>query len=157
MKKYILLGLMAIMVTTTTPVVAAQPVQMNAEAKAALIKELTLKLNELIIELNALVAGQDARIKSEVSNSRVSAEIYYTIDSQRGYAGACKDVTKRIYDSLALTKSNLIPKSTNVSCFDSKENYALSIKTSKGYSCADSTGVIRETAGPTVGVACPVK
>ena len=113
MKKYILLGLMAIMVTTTTPVVAAQPVQMNAEAKAALIKELTLKLNELIIELNALVAGQDARIKSEVSNSRVSAEIYYTIDSQRGYAGACKDVTKRIYDSLALTKSDLIPKSTN--------------------------------------------
>ncbi len=157
MKKYILLGLMAIMVTTTAPVVAAQPVQLTAEAKAALIKELTLKLNELIISLNALLAGKDMRIKTEVSTSRVNAELYYTLDPRQGYMGACTDIKKRIYDSLTATKASEILKKLDISCFDSKNSYALSIRNSKGYSCADSTGVMKETAGPTVGVACPVK
>lgn len=157
MKKYILFGLVTVVLFATTPVIAAQPVQLTAEAKAALIKELTLKLNELIISLNALLAGQDMRIKTEVSTSRVNAELYYTLNPQQGYVGACTDIKKRIYDSLTATKASEILKKLDISCFDNKNSYALSIKNSKGYSCADSTGVMKETAGPTVGVACPVK
>lgn len=140
MKKYITSCFVVLLVMTASSVSAAQPTQLSSEAKTALIKELTIKLNELIVSLNALLAGQDARIKSEVSNSRVNAELYYTINQKIGYTGACKDITTRIKESLTRTKSTEILASLTMSCFDSKENYALSIKTSKAYACADSTG-----------------
>jgi hypothetical protein len=154
MKKYIVVFLMAVMVTTATPAIAVQPVELNAEAKAALIKELTLKLNELIISLNALLAGQDARIKSEVSSSRVNAEIYYTKNPTKGYVGACTDIKNRINESLTSTKATGILKTLDMSCFDTKDNYALSIKTSKEYACADSTGFWGTTTQAVTGTAC---
>jgi hypothetical protein len=77
MKKYIVSSLMALLLATALPVSAAQPVQMNSEAKAALIKELTIKLNELIIQLNAILAEQDTYIKTRVINSLANAEIYF--------------------------------------------------------------------------------
>ena len=154
MKKFIIFGLIAVAMTVTTPVIAAQPVQLNAEAKAALIKELTLKLNELIITLNALLAGQDMRIKIEVSNSRVNAELYYTINPTQGYKGACVDIKNRINKSLTASNAAGILKSVHMSCFDSKDNYAMSIKTSKEYACADSTGFSGTTTKAVTGTAC---
>lgn len=140
MKKYIVFSLMIIMIVTTTPVMAAEPTQLSPEAKAILIKELTLKLNELIISLNALLAGQDARIKAEVSNSRVNAELYYTLNPNRGYTGACTDVQNRVRNSLTKSNASGVLNTLDMRCFDSKVNYALSIKKSTGYACADSTG-----------------
>ena len=154
MKKYILVCLLLVMIANSTPVSAVQPAQLNAEAKAALIKELTLKLNELIISLNALLAGQDMRIKIEVSKSRANAELYYTLNQQRGYLGACTDIMARINSSLLATKSSMNLKSLDASCFDSKTKYALSMKTSKGYVCADSTGFSGEVWRGIVGTSC---
>ena len=154
MKKYIIFSLMVVMLAATTPVIAAQPVQLNAEAKAALIKELTLKLNKLIISLNALLAGQDMRIKIEVSNSRVNAELYYTSNQSQGYSGACIDIKNRINKSLIASNATGILKSLQMSCFDSKDNYALSIKTSKEYACADSSGFSGTTTKAVTGTAC---
>ena len=154
MKKYIIFGLMVTAMATTTPVIAAQPVQLNAEAKATLIKELTLKLNELIMALNAILAGQDMRIKIEVSNSQVNAELYYTINPAQGYKGACIDIKNRINKSLIASNATGILKSLQISCFDSKDNYALSIKTSKEYVCADSTGFSGTTINAVTGTAC---
>ena len=146
--------MMVVMVTTTTPVIAAQPVQLNAEARVALIKELTLKLNELIISLNALLAGQDMRIKIEVSNSRVNAELYYTMNPAQGYKGSCIDIKNRINKSLIASNATGILKTLDMSCFDSKGSYALSIKSSKSYSCADSTGFSGTTTKAVTGTAC---
>ena len=154
MKKYIIFGLMVVMLGATTPGMAAQPVQLNSEAKAALIKELTLKLNELIMALNALLAGQDMRIKKEVSNSRVNAELYYTMNPAQGYKGSCIDIKNRINKSLVASNASGIPKTLDMSCFDSKGSYALSIKNSKSYSCADSTGFYGTTTKAVTGTAC---
>lgn len=147
---------MVLLVVTTTPAQAAQPVQINAEAKAALIKELTLKLNELVKELNILIEKQDSVIRSEASTSMVSAEIFYTSNMSAGYVGACKDAIARITNSTAVKNAGITFKPNQIQCFDSKIGYALSIKNSKGYSCADSTGTMKSTLSPAVGVTCPV-
>lgn len=154
MKKYIIASFVVLLMTTAMPVSATATTQISTEAKAALIKELTIKLNELVISLNALLAGQDARIKSEVSNSRVSAEIYYTINQKTGFTGACKDVQNRIINSLTSSKATDILKTLDMSCFDSKDYYAVSIKISKGYACADSTGFSGTSTKAVTGTVC---
>ncbi len=155
MKKYITTCLVALLVMTASPASAAQPIQVSAEAKTALIKELTIKLNELIKELNVLIEKQDSVIRTEASTSLVSAEIFYTSNMNTGYVGACKDAIASINSSTAVKNVGITFKPNQIQCFDSKNGYALSIKNSKGYSCADSTGTMKSTLSPVVGVTCP--
>jgi hypothetical protein len=156
MKKYITSFLVVLLLIVALPTSAATTTQINAGAKAALIKELTIKLNELIKELNVLIEKQDSVIRTEASTSLVSAEIFYTSNMNTGYVGACKDAIGRIMSSIAVKNAGITFKPNQIQCFDSKNGYALSIKNSKGYSCADSTGTMKSTLSPVVGVTCPV-
>jgi hypothetical protein len=155
MKKYIITSFVALLIMTAFPVSTATATQINAEAKAALIKELTIKLNELVKELNVLIEKQDSVIRTEASTSLVSAEIFYTSNMNTGYVGACKDAIARIMSSTAVKNAGITFKPNQIQCFDSKNGYALSIKNSKGYSCADSTGTMKSTLSPVVGMTCP--
>ncbi len=156
MKKFITTSFVALLLIIAVPASATTATQINAEAKAMLIKELTIKLNELIKELNLLIEKQDFVIRSEASNSLVSAEIFYTSHMNTGYVGVCKDAIARITSSAAVKNADITFKSNQIQCFDSKNGYALSIKNSKSYSCADSTGTMKSTLSPVVGVTCPV-
>ena len=155
MKKYITTSLVALLLMTALPAHATQSMSINADAKAALIKELTIKLNELIKELSVLIEAQDKVIRMETSNSLVSAELFYTINMSTGYVGACKDAIARITSSTAVKNAGITFKTNQIQCFDSKNGYALSIKNSKGYSCADSSGTMKSTPSPVTGVVCP--
>ncbi len=155
MKKYITASLIALLIMVAVPVNAAPTIPMTQEAKATLIKELTVILNGLIKELNTLIEKQDTVIRSEASNSLVSAELFYTLNMNTGYVGACKDAMARITSSTAVKNAGITFKPNQIQCFDSKNGYALSIKNSKGYSCADSTGTMKSTLTPVVGVTCP--
>lgn len=157
MKKYFTVCVVMVCLVTSslsTPVYAAGS---NNDAKAMLIQQLTLKLNELIKELTIILVKQDNVIKGEVSMSRVNADLYFDLYQKNSYMGACVDMIDRIKNSIAVKKVGMTIKDSNIACFASSNNYALSIKTSKGYSCADSTGIMRDTTGPTIKTACPVK
>ena len=157
MKKYFIFSLLIILIGSTNHVVANQTPPLNAEAKATLIKELTIKLHALIKELNVILDKQDSVIRSEASNSLVSAELLYTTHMKTGYVGACKDALARIVNSSAVKKAGMTITGSRIACFDSKNSFALTIKNSKGYSCADSTGVMKTTMTPVVTTVCPVQ
>ena len=55
--------LLIILIGSTNHVVANQTPPLNAEAKATLIKELTIKLHALIKELNVILDKQDSVIQ----------------------------------------------------------------------------------------------
>lgn len=159
MKKLLIFGFMIVMMFSFVPVTQAQTrtSSLGLEDRKILILQLTLKVQELVKELNVLLERQDTLIQREVSMSRVNAEIYFTMSPEVGFLGVCSDVVNRLTSSTLLKQEKINVSAENITCYDSKEKYVLSVKTSKGYSCADSTGVMKTTSGPAILLGCLVK
>ena len=75
--------------------------------------------------------GSDASKKSYVHTVRTLAELYYDSNGN-SYLGVCKDSEVR----------SALKSAGNAACFAKAQEYAVSAKLTKGYYCADSTGLV---------------
>jgi hypothetical protein len=94
--------------------------------------------------------AQEAAIKSNMSNLRAQAELFY--DQPGSYSGFC--VSKELKDA---RKSIEVADGTQFICRDSAKAYVISTKMSQasGYWCVDSTGASKSTMTSPSGLSCP--
>jgi hypothetical protein len=89
--------------------------------------------------------GQDAAIKTRLSNFRASAELYADgNDPFLSYEGYCEDVRSRLSDS-----------DIQISCEATEDRYVITAALTDGsYYCVDSTGSAEELTTPPIGDYC---
>lgn len=115
-------------------------------------KEKILVLTQKQLE-SARAKGLEARLRSDLSQTRVVAELYFT--TAKGYSSFCnlstrtKD-TQAIFDDIVKNAG-----ADNVACFAQKDSYAVSVKFASGeIMCVDSTGVSTSTLAMITGPYC---
>lgn len=94
--------------------------------------------------------GNDAAVKSNLSNLRAAAEIYYDGESPHTYEGACDDDL-----AAGFAAAEAAGGSGTGECNDSLTAWAAwsQLSSSTDYWCVDSTGVSENIGGtPTTGV-----
>ena len=122
----------------------------------------------ILASLNtARAKGADAASKSDLSNARAQAEIFYDNQTPNGYANVCTTAvagatpatSNGIKDMVADAASksgttvgavNALQTATTTNCHDSAAGWAASVPTKSvtGYFCVDSTGASKQTTVP---------
>ncbi|MES2225092.1 MAG: type II secretion system protein [Patescibacteria group bacterium] len=118
----------------------------------------------ILASLNsARTKGTDAATKSDLSNARAQAEIYYDSSSPNTYAGVCAANTAAngiaafltdagakagaAYAVPAASNPNALQAAGTTVCHDSPAGWAASVPTKSvaGYFCVDSAGASKQT------------
>ncbi len=93
--------------------------------------------------------GADAAIKSNLTNARAQAELYYD-SNNNSYAGVCANATTGIYNMQMGARA---AGTADANCYDSATTWAMNsqLKSNTGqYYCADNDGRGGVTTGNTI-------
>ncbi|MEO5646485.1 MAG: type II secretion system protein [Candidatus Paceibacterota bacterium] len=116
----------------------------------------------ILASLNtARAKGADAASKSDLSNARAQAEIFYDNATPNSYAGVCvastatNGIIAMIADAAAksgttVAATTAASDTTHTACHDTATAWAASVPTKSvtGYFCVDSTGTSKQTTSP---------
>lgn len=99
--------------------------------------------------------GADAAVKSNLSNARAEAELYYDTNSN-SYTGVCtSSSTNSIWDNVEAAR---VAGGGTKACFDTGGTaWAASaqLKTGSQHWCVDSSGSSKQTTAAATGTTCP--